>query len=235
VRLLVTRPQPEADATASRLRARGHEPLVAPLLAIRPVEGLEPGAAIWSGALVTSANALRVLSAPQVEALRDLPLLAVGRRTAEAARAAGFAAVESADGDAADLARLAAARFADAPHPVLYLAGAERARDLEAALTPAGIAVRTVVVYRMAPARAFPTTVHAALVSGSIAGVLHYSRRAAAVDRACAESGGIEAAALAPTHYCLSEAVAADFRASGAAVRVAERPNEESLLDLIPR
>ena len=37
-RVWITRAQPGADSTAARVRALGHEPLVAPLLAVRPLE-----------------------------------------------------------------------------------------------------------------------------------------------------------------------------------------------------
>ena len=57
-------------------------------------------------------------------------MLAVGRSSAEAARAAGFADVASADGDAVDLARLAARRFAGSRLPLLYLAGEDRSGEL---------------------------------------------------------------------------------------------------------
>lgn len=234
VQLLVMRPQPDADATAARLRARGHEALVVPLLRMRPVDCALPSDAPWAGVLVTSANALRALPPQQIAALRDLPLLAVGPHTAEAARTAGFASIEVAEGDAADLARLAAARFRRRARPLLYLAAADRARDLASALAPEDIKVRTAVVYRMVKESALPAAARDALSAGRIGGVLHYSRRSAEAYRACAAAAGLGAAALKPVQYCLSQAVAAAFDGTGAVVRVAARPDEESLLDLIP-
>jgi uroporphyrinogen-III synthase len=53
----------------------------------------------WTAVIVTSANALRATDG-KLGALRSLPLYAVGARTAEAARAAGFKTVHVADGDA---------------------------------------------------------------------------------------------------------------------------------------
>jgi uroporphyrinogen-III synthase len=235
VRLLITRPLPDAEATAAYLRGRGHQVLVAPLMRLEPMPCAWGTATRWAGVLVTSANALRALPDEARRALSDLPLLAVGGHTAEAARIAGFARVETADGDAGDLARLAVSRFRGADQPLLYLAGADRARDLAQALAPAGIAVETVVVYRMTAERTFPPAVRTALAAGEIDGVLHYSRRSAEAYRTCAAADDVTPQALAPVQYCLSQAVAEAFRNAGAVVRVAARPGEDALLRLIPR
>ena len=62
VRLLLTRPEPDAARTAAALRARGHEPIVAPLLAIEIVSDADLGAGPWAAILVTSANAVRAIA-----------------------------------------------------------------------------------------------------------------------------------------------------------------------------
>ena len=122
MRLLVTRPEPEGEETAARLRARGHEVLVAPLLRIEAAADAELGAGPWSGIVMTSRNAARAIGQhPRFAELRGLPVFAVGRRTAEAARAVGFSDVLSADGDADDLVRMILARRAAIGGPLLYL------------------------------------------------------------------------------------------------------------------
>lgn len=237
LRLLVTRPEPDATRTAAALRAHGLEAMTAPLMSMQPAAHEAIDAATgFAGVLATSANALRALPAFEAAALCGLPLVAVGPRTAEAAREAGFDTVDSADGEAGDLAARAAMRFAGAKLPLLYLAGEDRARDLAAMLEAHGIAVQMAVVYRMVAAQRFTATVHAALAAGGIDGVLHYSRRTAQAYCNSATAGGIVPAALAPVHYCLSPTIASVLRDVGAAaVRTAARPNEESLFGLIIR
>jgi uroporphyrinogen-III synthase len=68
----------------------------------------------------TSANAVRAFAG--LEARRDLPVFAVGGATAEAARAAGFGAVEDAAGDVQALADHLIARR---PGRILHPAAAE--------------------------------------------------------------------------------------------------------------
>ena len=58
MRILVTRPREQGEATAARLAALGHEALVAPLLTIVPTSGFPP-AGPCDALIVTSANATR--------------------------------------------------------------------------------------------------------------------------------------------------------------------------------
>ena len=233
MRLLVTRPEPDNARTAAALRARGHAVTLAPLLQIAAIGAAEIGSSSCAAILMTSANAARAIALhPRRSRLLPLPVLAVGQSTAEAARAAGFSDVVSADGDGHDLARLAAARVAGSQLPLLYLAGEDRARDLAAELAAHGLTVRTVVVYRAVSARAFPLGVRAALEQRQIGGVMHFSRRSAETYVACA--GEFLLPALAPVHYCLSAGVAEPLKRAGAErIRVAAHPDEASLLALV--
>lgn len=229
MRVLVTRPLPDGERTAATLRTRGHDVLLVPLMQVRPVPAVMTGN--WSGVIVTSANALRVLSAAQVAPLLNLPLYAVGERSAEAALAAGFRQVRSARGDVDDLVQLIAERYANEPAPHLYLAGEDRAGDIEAALAARGIKVVTVVVYRVMTI-GFPPELFVAVEQGGLDAVLHFSRRSAENYLAGAKAAGLLRQALAPRQLCLSRQVAEPFQD----LRVAEisrRPDETALLELL--
>lgn len=229
MRLLVTRPDP--TRTAEVLRAKGHDVLAAPLMRIETVVADVTGS--FAGVLITSANAVHALRdhARRSELLR-LPVLAVGTRSAEAAREAGFASVESADGGLADLVRLAATRFGG--QRLLYLAGEDRAGDPAAELAPHGIVVETVVIYRAVALDGLPAEAAAALHERRLDAVLHYSRRSAAILLRVAEGAGALNAALSLAHYCLSDEVAAPLREAGARrVFVAQTPAESELIALI--
>jgi uroporphyrinogen-III synthase len=233
LRLLVTRPEPDASRTADALRAKGHTVLVAPMLTFEPIHDAIIGTGPWAGVLLTSANAARALVRhAQFAVLKELPVVAVGDRTAEVSRALGFADVTSAAGNAADLARAATARFAAEEAAVLYAAAEDRAVDVADLLADEGVRVHTAIVYRMTKALEFPPDVAAALRGGRVDGVLHYSRRTAEAYLACA--GHLRAAALAPTHYCLSAEVAKPLIAAGTdRIRIALRPDEGALFELL--
>jgi uroporphyrinogen-III synthase len=234
VRVLVTRPEPQGERTAAALRARGHEPVLAPLLIIEPRAGVDIGRGPWAAVLMTSANAVRFLADhPRRAALVALPLLAVGARTAEAARSAGFAHVQSADGDARDLVRLTQ-QAVPAPGPLLYLAGEDRAADIGGALAAAGYRIDTVIVYRARPDMRLPDAVADALRAGTIGGVLHFSKRTADAFVAAASGSGLALNSLKCNHFCLSPQVADALRTQGATrILVAARPEEAAVLDLL--
>jgi len=233
MRLLVTRPEPDAERTAATLRARGHEPLIGSLLRIEAV-GVEIGEGPFAAVLMTSANAARAIAThPERPRLVRLPALVVGERSALAAREAGFVDVESAGGNAADLTRLAARRFGGHGARLIYLCGWDRSVDLAGDLAHEGIEVQGVEIYRAITAERLPCGIEAALRAGQLDGVLHFSERSARAYLAAAERAGCLEAALRPTQYCLSAQVAAPLKKAGSArLRVAERPDEPALLAL---
>jgi uroporphyrinogen-III synthase len=234
VRLLVTRPQEDAEGTAAALRARGHEVLVAPLLRIENLSA-ELGTGPWAAVLLSSANGARAVAAHvRRDQMTRLPAFTVGRNSAEAARATGFAQVYAANGDADDLVALASARLAGSDLPLLYVAGETRSADIAGGLATRGLKVETVVGYRAVAARALPEPVAAAIAGGTLAGVLHFSPRSATIFVDLVKAAGLLDSALNCFHYCLSARVAASLRTAGATrIRIAPHPEERTLLDLI--
>jgi uroporphyrinogen-III synthase len=212
----------------------GHHVLLTPLLRMTPLPANLPEAA-YAAILITSTNAIRAIAVHSaLPTLLRLPVLAVGDRTADSARAAGFADVVSAGGEASDLASLAAARFGRARRRLLYLAGEERGFDFADALTPCSITVETVVVYAMRAERELPRGLADALQRESVDGVLHYSQRSVTIYLQCADNSQLREAALMPPHFCLSEQVAAPIVAAGAArVHIAAHPDEAALFRLL--
>ncbi len=232
MRIVVTRPKADAERTASALRKRGHEVLVAPLMRVEPIKADLTGA--WSGVVVTSANAPGAIADnPARDTLLKLKLFAVGERSADAARKAGFTNVESAGGDVQDLVKLIAERHVGVTAPLLYLAGEDRAADLVGELAVHGIKAELRVVYRTVTAP-FPDELIEALAVKEIDAVLHYSRRSADNYVEGATRADIVAAALAPRHVCLAESVAAPLVKAGATrIAIASRPDEATLIELL--
>ena len=221
MRVVLTRPQEDSERTAVALRAKGHDVLIVPLLRVEPVDAkLRTN---WGGVVITSAHAAMALAAlAQRDGLISLPLYAVGKRTADAAREIGFTDIVTAGGDVRDLLRTIVEHRADEKGPLLYLAGEDRSGDLIGDLTVRGIAAEMAIIYRAAPA---PFTVDA---------VLHFSRRSAESYLAGAASAQIAGPALAVAHYCLSAQIAEPLAAAGASrVAVAKRPDEASIIDLL--
>jgi uroporphyrinogen-III synthase len=221
LKVLLTRPEPGAAATAARLTGLGHSAILAPCLTVtrRPPKLPDHPAAI----IITSLQAVPALPT----AYHHIPVFCVGDATAGRLREAGFRAVTSAAGDAEDLRRLITAQ----PLPGLYLlaTGVRQGTALARQLRAEGIPLLRRVVYAATPVRALPSKALAALTAGEIGAALFYSAETAAAFVRLAPPGTASITAIA-----LSQAVAAPLHGlPWAAIRVAVRPTEADLLALI--
>lgn len=239
--ILITRPAADQTTTTATLQAKGLEALQAPMLRFEPVAFQIESTERFDAVLVTSANALRAIAqTPAGTRWHDLPLFAVGERTAEVARAAGFQQVYVASGDGASLRDLvvaqAHAETLNKTARLLYLAAADRAVDLGGELGPHGFDVVTVTTYRMIATPDLPAEVCDAFAAHRIEAVLHYSRRSARAFVDAVRAAGVEISALAVPQCCISDAVAAVIRDAGACqVAVARTPDENAVFDALDR
>lgn len=173
--LLLTRP------AAASIRTKGEvvrlrpdvRVIVSPVMEIVPVPFTPE--AVPAALILTSENGAE--AAGQMGLPPGLPAICVGARTAEVARAQGFAA-ESAEGDAEALIEMILSR-AD-PGPMLHLRGAHARGDIAPRLRAAGRQVADAVVYRQDEC---PLTEEArvALRGAELVVVPVYSPRSAAI------------------------------------------------------
>jgi uroporphyrinogen-III synthase len=230
LRVLITRPLPQALALARRLEAEGDVALVDPLLRVEPVPDAVPDLEGVQAILLTSANAVPAIS----EAARRLPLFAVGAATAAAARRSGCRAVVSAGGAGEDLARLVAGRCRRDGGALLHLCGEQTAAEPAASLIAAGFTLRRQAVYRTAVAGTLlPGTIEA-VRRREVDAVLLLSPRAARTFVRLIGGHGLEAELGATAAICLSAAVAEPCRALvWQAVHTAARPELGAVLEVL--
>lgn len=146
-RVLVTRPEPGASATARRLVAGGFSPVVLPLSETRALPvGSDVIPVTFDAVAITSANAVRHAASDLLSRLAAHRCFAVADKTAAAARRAGFSNVIEGPGDAGGLAALMAAE-AGAGAKTVYLCGRVRFPLLERSLGEFGLTVITVETY----------------------------------------------------------------------------------------
>ncbi len=231
MRLLVTRPEPDAERTASRLRALGHDVVVQPLLTMEtlpaPDDVRDPAAII-----LASRNGARALASwPRSADWHSRPVFAVGSATADAAAAAGFTDVRPADGDGVALAGLIIGTFGRGNGRLLFAAAEIRSPAMEEALDAAGFDVETVTAYRMVAARALDPPVATSLASGRVDGVLLYSKRSAAVFLDLLAGAGLTTALRELAVFVLSSPIAQAFGGIDVGrLIVAEAANEDAMM-----
>ena len=226
-RIWITRAQPGADATADRVRALGHDALVAPLLAVRVLPDVSVELSGVAALAFTSANGVRAFADASGE--RGLKVFAVGAATAQAARQAGFRSVLSADGDVEALAEGIAVRRSELKGAVLHPGAAEPAGDLAGALEKHGVEARRLILYETAPVALAEE--QAAMLSRADAVLLHSPRAAQVLAKVLKAHPAPEMRALG-----LSKAVVKPLaRTRMAAKAYPPFPLEAALLNLIDR
>jgi uroporphyrinogen-III synthase len=229
MRVLVTRPEGDAERTAAALAARGHEAVIAPVTVIVLTDAPPPGP--FDALLLTSAHAVPALRSID---LVGRPAFAVGARTAMAARAAGVTHCLEAGGDAAALAALVQETLRPGAR-LLHAAAQDRKEEPARSLRAGGFEVLVWEVYRAEAVAEPPKALVAALRARRIDAALHFSRRSASLVVGLVERAELLEAFRRLPQLCLSTDVAAAVHSLGAQVEVAAAPREEALLDLVDR
>lgn len=208
--VLVTRPAEDAAELSNLLEAAGFGVMPEPLLTI---EALTPETGALAGdlegaqaLLFTSANGVRAFA--RLNKARELPAFCVGPSTAEAARLAGFAKVETAGGDVAALAALVTDSLKPGDGALFHAAGSDLAGDLAGRLEAAGFETRKRALYRAVAAEALSAEARAAIADGAVAAVVLFSPRTARTFAALMTEAGLAERAGGLTAACLSPAVA---------------------------
>jgi uroporphyrinogen-III synthase len=207
---LVLRPAPGDRATVARLEPAGLVAIRLPLFQIVPLPWVPP-VGEHDALLLTSANAVRH-AGPGLEALRGLPAIAVGKATAEAARAAGLQVVATGQDDGLAALALAHAR---GWRRVVRLAGREP--------TPLD-GVTDLMVYASEPSHVPGGAL--AVARGAVA--LLHSARAAARFAALVDRDGVSRDAVRLA--AISAKVVAAAGPDWGATRVADAPCDAALV-----
>jgi uroporphyrinogen-III synthase len=234
MRILITRPQQDAARFAELLQARGHEPLCAALLSVRFFDGPELTFEGVSAVLVTSANGVRALARRTRE--RDLPLFAVGPQTADAARVAGFEKIECSDGDAATLAEAMLDWVKPEDGVLLHAASADTEGRLKTLLAEEGYRVAVQMLYEVVPIHKLPDSAREALVNKALDAAVVFSTNSALALHDCIERAGLTEACRSMVAVCISKVAAeALLTLPFRSVVVAEKPNQNAMLDAVER
>lgn len=230
VRVLVTRPEPGASRTAQRLQDMGFQPILLPLTETAALP-LGPVVRDAAAVAVTSANAVRHAPKEIIAALAGLPCHAVGKRTAEAARAAGFLAVSEGPGDALALADALAGLSGKT---IAYLCGRVRFPAFEARLQAVGVQVRAVETYDTVTLDYSGDAIVERLSGQPVEAALLYSAKAATALQTLIRRPALRDLFENTLVFALSARIAAALDdVAGEKIRIAREPHEEALLELL--
>lgn len=217
--ILILRTQPGAAASAARAAALGLDPVVAPIFTVEALPWTPPAPGEIDAVMITSAHAPRSAGQGLTPFLRH-PAFAVGEASGEAARDAGFSAIEVGPSDgAALLSRIAALGHRRILHPA--------GRD-HVGLAHPDVAINRHTVYVAKPVPALPPRARGALDAGAL--VLLHSPRAAETFAQMVDAAGLDRSEIPLAAISLAAADAAGPGWDG--VHHADRPRDGALLEL---
>jgi uroporphyrinogen-III synthase len=221
LKVLVTRLEPGATATAGALARLGFEPVVLPCLTAEPLAAYLPEAP--AAIVLTSGQAVAALPARY----HEIPCFCVGDATAAKMRRAGFRTVSSAAGDAGDLFRLLMERRVSGTY--LLATGERHGLELARQLRESGIKVARRKVYRTQPVKTLPAAIRNALEASEIKKALFYSVETvrAFIRLQPPATANLEALVLSPAIAQACQGL------PWQKIRVALAPNEAELLALL--
>ncbi len=236
MRLLVTRPEPDASTFAVELRGLGHEPILQPLLEFQCLDFDRSKLQAAQAVIITSGNGLRALQDKRaIQDIASLPVFCVGSETARRAVAAGLKSVAGIGSTAEELVpQIVSSVENDAP--LVHVSGEHQTFDLSAALCNEGLQASTIRVYRMNARSALAPWLVETLEAGGIGGAILMSPRTADIFVALCRSHNLLNKVKTLSYFCLAKSVAARLSPiAPVIVDVAARPNREALLDLLAR
>ncbi len=206
--LLILRPEPGNHETAARAATLGFATISYPLFTIRPLLWDAPDPDLYTGLLLTSANAVREAGAALARFIK-LPVHAVGSATAKAATEAGFTNIRVGKGGVdAVVAQISSGRL-------LHLCG----QDVTDA-APNNVRIDRRAVYSSDEGATDTVSPHLTLRPIAL---LHSSRAASRFAELVSEREEIAVAAI-------SDTVALAAGDGWQAVAIASSPSDEALL-----
>jgi uroporphyrinogen-III synthase len=226
--VLITRPSPAAEETARHVSALGLQPIMAPLMTIQRIPADLPQDA--AAVLITSGNAVDGLPAWA----RTRPVLAVGDATAARARAAGFAHVYSANGNATDLAALVRRTLPPDQGQLLLLTGRGQGAALIDLLRAQQRKVAVREVYETVPVPALPAAAAAALRGHDVRAAMFFSAETARQFVRLVTAASLKPSTQNADACAISPATGVALEAlRWRRIRIATRPNQEEMLALL--
>jgi uroporphyrinogen-III synthase len=224
-RVALFRARADAKGSAARLRRLGFSVVCLPAVEIK-AQAIVPERLRYDAVIATSGKSFLGEGPSDTSP----PLYVVGAHTGRAAKARGWRLASPPAPDAAKLTETLN-RTLKPGASVLYLAGRDRKKTIEAALAQ-DFALEVVEAY-VAEARGAWSPAETRELASCVA-ALHYSRRSAGLAAALAKVSDAEARFLALAHVCLSHDVAEPLAAAGAArIAIAETADEAGLFDAL--
>ena len=180
--IITIRPEPDASRDVDWLQRYKVPAMAVPVMHAKQQPFNLPDASLFQAIIFTSRHAVAaVADVFKHLSLRLLPVYAVGRNTALAARHAGFEQVTSGPGDGKGLMKLMTADLRQDAGKILWPSASIVSFDIASQLNEFGFSVQQIPVYTMTPTASCAASLSARLATCSSAAVVAMSTRSMAL------------------------------------------------------
>ena len=180
--IIIIRPEPDASRDVEWLQRYKVPAMAVPVMYAKQQPFNLPDVSLFQAIIFTSRHAVAALADVFKHlSLRSLPVYAVGRNTALAARHAGFDQVTSGPGDGKGLMRLMTADLRQDAGKILWPSASIVSFDIASQLNEFGFSVQQIPVYKMMPTASCAADLSARLATCSSAAVVAMSARSMAL------------------------------------------------------
>ena len=180
--IITIRPEPDASRDVDWLRRYRVPALAVPVMRAEQTSFDLPDTLPFQAIIFTSRHAVAAVAGVfKNVSLRSLPVYAVGRNTALAARHVGFEQVTSGPGDGKGLMKLIAANLRRDAGKILWPSASIVSFDIASQLNECGFSVQQIPVYTMTPTVSCAASLSARLATCSSAAVVAMSTRSMAL------------------------------------------------------
>lgn len=232
MRVLITRPEPDATIVARELTSRGHDPLIAPLVDIVEYQNNLPKAQRISAYVVTSRNGIRALS--RVTDYRKSLLYVVGSGTAEEAKANGYTKIIVGPGDASGLCKKICEELPPEEGLLIHISGRHLSYNICNELSSQGYDAERIILYDVKPKLELPYVAAKAFREKELDAILLFSPRIAQIFIELLCDADLQGNAIHFDVFCLSRNVAEIVaRLNWRKVYISKAPNQISILSLL--
>lgn len=230
--ILITRASEHAVPTQKDVQALGCDTLMAPMMDILPITGIQPISATTAALIITSRNALAGIKT--LANADTFPMFIVGKETAALFKAAGYTKIAATAEQSADLPRLIKASVAPNAGALVHITSEHAHTEFYDTLLDAGFGIDQRIVYSANAAKQFDAATLKALSDNTLSGVLFYSARTAEIFNSLIAASGHGGFLKRLTAFCLSDAVATALdKPAWKSVIAAKSPTHQSMLDTL--
>lgn len=234
MRILITRPEPDATVLSLRLQSMGHAVIKLPLMQIAFTHPAPLPLAGVQALVATSRNGLRALAAnPSFAQARHLPVVCVGTATADLARQQGFKTVFTGQQSAQSLPALIASHFNPTAGPLIHLAGRHLARNTGVELARFNFELQQPLMYESRALAAIPAEILATFRSKPPDAVMLLSPRTAEIFAKLVKSHDLRPMITTMICFCLSQNIAKALEGLETRIEVCKTARLDDLIDMM--